>query len=105
MSLMPYGSSSSDIAMQVALSSLTQDKAEQSTKMQLSGLIAGATSTKLAEASVAITEAFGRKAQIIESLSIDPALKAQLLAQAAANSNAFEQSIARISDAAANLIR
>ena len=76
MSLMSYGSSSSDIAMQVALSSLTQDKAEQSTKMQLSGLIAGATSTKLAEASVAITEAFGRKAQIIESLSIDPALKA-----------------------------
>lgn len=105
MSLMPYGSSSSDIAMQVALGSLTQDKAEQSTKMQLSGLIAGATATKLSEATVSVTESFGRKAQIISDLKISDDLKAQLLTQAAANSNAFESVMVRIADSAANLIR
>jgi hypothetical protein len=105
MSLMPYGSSSSDLAMSVALSSLTQDKAEQSTKMQLSGLIAGATATKLSEATVSVTESFARKAQVISDLPIDDALKAQLLAQASANANAFESVMVRIADNAANLIR
>jgi hypothetical protein len=105
MSLMPYGSSSSDIAMQVALGALTQDKAEQSTKMQLSGLIAGATATKLSDATVAVTESFVRKANAISELSISDDIKSQLLAQAVANSNAFENVMVRIADNAANLIR
>lgn len=104
MSLMPYGSGS-DLVTQVALGALTQDKAEQSTKMQLSGLIAGATAGKLSDATVAVTEAFGRKAQIISELSIDDETKKTLLSQAVSNSNAFEAVMVQIASNAANLLR
>lgn len=103
MSLVPF--QGSEMLTQVAMARLLpKDEEQRVITMQFAGLISGTTIETLTQCDLRATESFGRKAEIIENLSIDDATKAQLLTQATATSNAFAALLLKVGDGVASLI-
>lgn len=104
MSLVPF--QGSEMLTQMAMSRLMpKDEAATAQQMSLVGLIAGSTIETLSQCDVRTTESLGRKAEIISGLQIPDDVKAQLLTQATATSNAFSALLLKVGDASASLIR
>jgi predicted RecB family nuclease len=96
----------SDMLTQIAMSRLMpKDVASEKQQLSLVGLIAGSTIETLSQCDARVSESFARKAEIISNMEIDQELKSQLLAQAAATSNAFSALLTKVGDASASLIK